>query len=80
VPVVLARAASLPEVGGEAGLYVDPYSVDDIADGMRRVLTDPALSEALSQKGLARARTFSWERTARETLAVFGRAVALHRR
>lgn len=80
VPVVLARAASLPEVGGEAGLYVDPYSVDDIAAGMRRVLSDSALAGALSQQGLARARTFSWERTARETLAVFERAVALHRR
>jgi glycosyltransferase involved in cell wall biosynthesis len=70
-PVVSSRVSSLPEVVGDAGLLVDPLRVDDLAGAMRRVLTDCSLHAALRQKGLARAQTFSWERTARETLAAF---------
>jgi len=69
-PVVTARAASLPEVAGDAALLVDPQSVDDIADAYARLATDFGLREELAQRGSDRAQAFSWDRTARETLAV----------
>jgi glycosyltransferase involved in cell wall biosynthesis len=74
-PVVVSNMASLPEVVGDAGVYVNPYDVEDIARGIYRVLTDENLRRDLREKGLARARLFTWEREARETLAVFEEAV-----
>jgi len=71
VAVVASNAGSLPEVLGEASLQFDPYSVDDIADKMHRVLTSPTLKEALIRRGLERAKSFSWEKAARETIEVF---------
>jgi len=70
-PVVVSNAASLPEVVGDAGVCVNPYDVEDIAQGIYRVLTDEGLRRELRKKGLARARLFTWEKAARETLAVF---------
>ncbi len=70
-PVVVADRASLPEVVGEAGLMVEPESVESIADALRRVLTDPALAADLRERGLAQAVRFSWEHTARGVLAVY---------
>ena len=63
-PVVTSNVSSLPEVTGDAALLVDPASADAIADAMRRVLTDNQLAAALSARGIARAQTFSWERSA----------------
>lgn len=74
-PVVVSNVASLPEVVGNAGVYVNPYEVEDIARGIHRVLTDENLRREFREKGLARARLFTWERAARETLAVFEEAV-----
>jgi len=71
VPVVTSNTTSLPEVVGDAGVMVSPYSLDEVVEGMRRILTDPALAEKLSQAGKARALQFSWERTARETLTIY---------
>jgi glycosyltransferase involved in cell wall biosynthesis len=70
-PVVTSNTSSLPEVAGDAALLVDPYDVDAIASALRRVLEDPALAHDLRERGLTRARQFTWERTARETLAVY---------
>ena len=75
-PVVTSNTSSLPEVAGDAALLVDPSDVDQIADAMRLVLTQPALAAALRVRGLARAARFTWERTARETIAVYERVVA----
>lgn len=72
-PVVTSNQSSLPEVVGDAAIQVAPYDVQAIADGMMRVLSDKALAASLRQKGLVRANFFSWERTARETLAVYER-------
>ena len=69
-PVVTANTSSLPEVVGEAGLLVDPLRVDEIAAAMQRLLADEALRAELSRRGLERAGLFSWDRCARETLAV----------
>jgi glycosyltransferase involved in cell wall biosynthesis len=74
-PVVTSNTSSLPEVTGEAALLVDPYDVAAISTAMRRVLTDPELARGLRERGLARAAQFSWERTARETVAVYERVL-----
>jgi glycosyltransferase involved in cell wall biosynthesis len=55
----------LPEVIGEAGVLVDPESVQDIARGLRAVLTDPEQQARLRVAGLERARRFTWEAAAR---------------
>ncbi len=62
-PVVTSRISSLPEVVGDAAVLVDPYSVEDIALGISRLLDDHDLRRQLVDKGLARARSFSWERS-----------------
>ncbi|MCL5027325.1 MAG: glycosyltransferase family 4 protein [Chloroflexi bacterium] len=74
-PVVASNASSLPEVAGDGAILVDPYDVEAIAAGMQRVLGDPALAQELQAKALVRARSFTWERTARETLAVYERVL-----
>ncbi|HZS23508.1 MAG TPA: glycosyltransferase family 1 protein [Gaiellaceae bacterium] len=61
-PVVCSNVASLPEVCGDAARYFDPHDVDEIADAVLDVLTDP---EPWRERGLARAAEFTWERTAR---------------
>jgi len=62
-PVVTSRLSSLPEVVGDAAVLVDPYSVEDIADGLARVLSDGELRTTLIARGRVRARSFSWERS-----------------
>ncbi len=71
VPVVVSNLSSLPEVVGEAGVLVDPNSVDSIAEGLLKVLTDNNLRQNMIVKGLVRVKDFTWENTARKTLAVF---------
>jgi glycosyltransferase involved in cell wall biosynthesis len=70
-PVVCSNAASLPEVVGDAAVMVDPYDVDALAEAMSRVLAHGDLRRELRQRGLERCRQFTWERTARETVAVY---------
>lgn len=79
-PVVTSNTSSLPEVAGDAALLVDPLDVAAIADAMRRVLEDQALAAELRAKGLARAAQFTWERTARETIAVYEQVLAVRRK
>ena len=70
-PVITSNVSSLPEVVGDAALTVDPYDVEVIAEAMRQILTDADLREGMRQRGLERAKQFSWERTARETVDVY---------
>jgi len=70
-PVITSNVASLPEVGGDAVVYCDPYSVEDIKQKMEIVLRDEALQKQMVQKGLARAKEFSWEKSAQEHMNVF---------
>jgi glycosyltransferase involved in cell wall biosynthesis len=74
VPVACSNASSLPEVAGEAALLFDPRDEAAIATAVVRLLSDPALAEDLRARGLARAREFTWERTARLTLESYERA------
>lgn len=76
-PVVAARACSLPEVVGEAGVLVDPHSPADIAGGMGRLLADEELRNYMIAKGYERARGFTWEEAARQTIDVYREAVSL---
>jgi glycosyltransferase involved in cell wall biosynthesis len=69
-PVIVSNATSLPEVCGDAALYVDPYSPEDIAEKIKLLLSDDKLREELRRKGLERAKMFSWEKCAKETLKV----------
>jgi glycosyltransferase involved in cell wall biosynthesis len=73
-PVVASDRASLPEVIGDAGLLVPAEDVDALAEAMLKVLSDAALRAQLVQRGLARARRFSWDRAASESLAIYRRA------
>jgi len=76
-PVICSRAASLPEVCGEAAVYIEhPLDAGEWAATLRRICGDAALRADLARKGLERAALFSWDRTAAETLRVL-RSVAV---
>lgn len=70
-PVVASRVTSLPEVLGDAALYIDPRDPDDIAEAMFRVVDDTALRETLVSRGHQRIARFSWEECAKRHLEVF---------
>jgi glycosyltransferase involved in cell wall biosynthesis len=70
-PVVSANIGAPPEVCEGAAVLVDPYDVDAITQGMRRVITDGALRSQMIAQGLERAKDFGWEKCARQVLEVF---------
>jgi glycosyltransferase involved in cell wall biosynthesis len=72
--VVTSARGALAEVAGDAALVVDPESVGEIRDGLRRVLGDGALRARLVAGGREQAARFSWERTAELTVASYRRA------
>ncbi|MGQ9674682.1 MAG: glycosyltransferase family 4 protein [Chloroflexota bacterium] len=74
-PVVCSNTSSLPEVVGDAAILVDPRDVDAWSEAIARVLASETLRTELRRKGLARAAQFTWERSARATLAVYAEAV-----
>ena len=74
-PVVCSNASSLPELGGDAARYFDPQNTEDIARALQTVLSDADLRAEMRQRGLIQAARFSWQRTARETLAVYERVL-----
>jgi glycosyltransferase involved in cell wall biosynthesis len=72
-PVITSNTSSLPEVVGKAGIMVDPYATDSLAQAMRQVLTDSELREDMVRKGLEQAKQFSWEKAAEQTLEVYNK-------
>jgi glycosyltransferase involved in cell wall biosynthesis len=70
-PVVCSSSSSLPEVAGDAALLADPLDTEKLAWTMRLALEDEHLRQDLREKGLRRARDFSWPRTARVTLETY---------
>jgi glycosyltransferase involved in cell wall biosynthesis len=79
VPVACSNASSLPEVAGDAALLFDPRDPRSVADALRRLLVAGEDIERLRSAGYARAAHFTWERTARETLASYERALPSRR-
>lgn len=71
VPVVASNCSSIPEVGGDAIAYFDPFQVDSIEEKIKEVLLSRKMREILIEKGLVRAKQFSWEKTARRTFQYF---------
>ena len=63
VPVITSNCASMPEVGGDAALYVNPHSVDDINIKLQKIATDEKLRDELISKGRFQRNKFSWENT-----------------
>lgn len=70
-PVVASEVSSLPEVAGSAALFVEPGNPGQLAEQLRRVLTDPKLAKELSVRGLAQAARWTWADTARKTYDLY---------
>jgi glycosyltransferase involved in cell wall biosynthesis len=75
VPVACSNASSLPEVAGDAALLFDPHDEAAIAAALERLLSDRPKAQRLRERGLERARQFSWSRTAKLTLDSYRRAL-----
>ncbi len=75
-PVILSGTSSLPEVAGAAGVYFNPYNIEEIGTQIYNVLKDAHLRENLKQRGIEQARKFSWAKTSDNTLKVFKQAAA----
>lgn len=73
-PVIVSRNSSLPEVVGDAGMYVNPLDAGEIASAIESVVSDPELAQSLREKGFRRARQFSWQKTAEKTLDILREA------
>jgi len=78
-PVVCSDASSIPEVVGDAAERFDPYDPDSMRIAIERVTTDEALRRTLVARGRDRIKQFSWERCAKETLAVYTRVLSSKR-
>lgn len=70
-PVIVSNTASLPEVVGDAGILVDPFSVESIRDGMELLLKNESIRTELSFKGMERAKLYTWDRSVRILQRVF---------
>ncbi|MCP4682540.1 MAG: glycosyltransferase family 4 protein [Desulfobacterales bacterium] len=70
-PVICSNAASLPEVAGDAALFIDPNDAEGLANAIDRVAGDSLLRNGLIEKGLERTTNFSWKKAAKQTLEVF---------
>jgi len=74
-PVLASNRSSIPEIVGTAGALVDPFAEPEVVEALGRLLRDEAWRAELQRRGLARAGTLTWERTARETLRAYERSV-----
>jgi glycosyltransferase involved in cell wall biosynthesis len=75
-PIACSDVSALPEVAGDAAVYFNPHSAADMARAIRLLLDDRDLADRLVERGRARVELFTWQRTARETLASYERALA----
>lgn len=79
LPVVSSRAGSLAEVAGNAAQLLDPDDVAGFSQAIRNVLNRPELAQEMIRKGLERAAQFTWQQTARKTIAVYAEAAETRR-
>ena len=75
-PVVTSNYGAMAEVAGDAAELVDPYDVEAIRAGLRRVSLDADRRDELRRRGLAHAAQFTWENCARATVGVYSEAIA----
>ena len=76
-PVISANSSSLPEVAGDAALYVDETSAASIAAAMATLATDESVRSQCKLRGIEQAKTFSWSRAAQESIALFNEVVRI---
>jgi glycosyltransferase involved in cell wall biosynthesis len=70
-PVITSTCGSIPEVAGDAALYIDPYNVRDIADKMTSLIHNENLRQELIQKGQERLKYFSWDKSAEKVMRIY---------
>lgn len=73
VPVLVSNNSSLSEIAGNAGIFIDPTSVESIYLGLVKMLTNSKVRSILSQKAIKQSKIFSWQKTAKETLAIYNK-------
>jgi len=77
-PVVSSNTSSIPEVVGDAGILVDPYNIDEIANGILKIIKDEELRNDLIKRGVEQSKMFSWENTAKQILDIFEETLHKH--
>ena len=75
-PVITSNSSSLPEVVGDAGLLINPTRQDELSDAIWRLVSDKQLQTKLSQRSIARASQFSWEKSVNQTIEVYKTAIS----
>jgi glycosyltransferase involved in cell wall biosynthesis len=75
IPVLTSNVYSMPEIAGDAAVFVNPYSTNQIAAAMYTLLTDSKLRREKSQKGLRRAKQFTWEKAAYATFKIYDKVI-----
>ncbi len=73
VPVVSSNVTFLPEILANAALYFNPLDIDDMAEKIRRTLSNDGVKKALIQKGFEQVKKYSWEKMAEETLKIYSK-------
>ena len=76
-PTIVSQAGSLPEVCGEAALYIDPHSPQEIVEAIEDLLANPAHRTDVAEKGVLRSREFSWEKCGNAYLELIDRMISL---
>lgn len=70
-PIITSRISSMPEVVGEAALYINPYSTEELTRVITKIIKVPSVRKKLIEKGLIQSKIFSWTKTAKQTLSVY---------
>lgn len=73
--VITSNTSSMPEVGGDGAVYVNPTNIEEIKQKLKEVMEDKDLREDLIKKGFEQAKKFSWEKCAKETVEVYRRVM-----
>jgi glycosyltransferase involved in cell wall biosynthesis len=71
LPAIVSNVSSIPEIAGDAAIFIDPMKPEEIANAMERLSSDENLRRELKEKGLKQVEKFNWEKCARETLKVY---------
>jgi len=77
-PIVLSNISCFPEIAGEAAMYFNPYSVDDIRQAIEKIILDNSLQKELVKNGFERLKYFSWETTTKKTFKLYSEITPLN--